>query len=80
MEQGEKSGDDLSVWASLTRNKPQVYALEVKLSAMKSEQSRDIDARPQKFGAASAELSKIFCDTDKIRATQCLQDTTKRIP
>ena len=37
MKQGEESGDDLRVWASLTRNETQVNALEIKLSAMNNQ-------------------------------------------
>ena len=62
MEQGEKSGDDFKVWASLSRRETQVDAIEVKLSAM-------MEARPRKCGEGNAELSRILCGTVKVQAT-----------
>ena len=56
MEQGEKSGDDSRVLASLSRRETQVDTLEAKLSAMSSQQIRDMEAHPRKCGAGDVEL------------------------
>ena len=56
VEQGEKSGDDSRVLASLSRRETQVDTLKAKLSAMSSQQIRDMEAHPRKCGAGDVEL------------------------
>ena len=69
MEQGEDSCDDLRLGASLSNGEIRVEALEDKLSAMDSQQSRDMEVSPRKCRAANAELSRILCDVNKLQAT-----------
>ena len=66
MEQGQKSSDDLRVWTCLSRSGSQGEALEVKLSVMNSQQSRDLEACPRKCKAANVELSRILYGKDNV--------------
>ena len=78
MEQGEDSGDDLRLGASLSKDEIRVEALEDKLSAMDSQQSRDMEVSPRKCRAANAELSTILFNMNKLQATTVVTKHKKK--
>ena len=66
MGQGRGYGDDLRLWACLSRVKMQVEVLEYQLFSIDSQQSRDIKTQPSKCQATDVKLSRILNNVDRL--------------